>query len=213
MKIHPSSFPFVRTVLLVWGLALSFLGGGFARGENLDGHAADPSASVDLSDRFLKKVDRQTGENCSVYATAALVEAACFAKTGRRMDLSEASLIADHYRFYLRQPFQPEPYPITDAWIRSNRDRLEFSARSDIQNHHHASVLASSGHALSGFDGAYPRQILTQILLGNVLAEWELPTDEAFFSKIRAWSKAWGVQEDAGNHDEVRLGPSGRSIE
>ncbi len=113
-------------------------------------------------------------------------------------------MIVDHYRFYLKHSYRTEPYRVTDLWLKPNRDQLIFSVFSEISNHHHASTLLPTGRGVSGFDQAYSRQILTQLLLGNVLTEAEFPTDEGFFTKVGDWVRKWGSKEGSSNHDEIR---------
>lgn len=56
-------------------------------------------AGVDLSSQFRKEISIQTEGDyaCHVYAVTALLEARCFRKIGKHIDISEAAILYGHY--------------------------------------------------------------------------------------------------------------------
>ncbi len=59
-------------------------------------------AQVDLSNQYREVVSRQKGGSCHVFASSALVEANCFRKLGKHVDLSEAYLMNQHLQKKLK---------------------------------------------------------------------------------------------------------------
>jgi len=62
------------------------------------------SFDVELTDQFPANVKIQQGGTCSLYASAGLVEAACFRKTGKHVNFSEAALYVQYLDQLLSDP-------------------------------------------------------------------------------------------------------------
>src|SRR4051812_33531015 len=107
------------------------------------------SEGMDLSQQFETPFIRQQGGTCHIFSTAALYEAACFRKTGAKVQLSEAVLFAKHLEETWSGPI--------DEFVITHEGNL--TRKTGIANW--ASPLAPPNSLyFTGMDGGDPRQDL-----------------------------------------------------
>lgn len=126
---------------------------------DIDSQILTHQYSPDLRYQFSPRVPLQVGQTCHISAAVALWEAACFKKTGKRVDISEGYQIYKH----LEQQIQKRP----------SYDVLSF-------------LLLKDG-PLTDFDGGDIRDTLARLKAGNALVESEF-TSESFYQKVRLFS-------------------------
>jgi len=128
---------------------------------------ADDSFDVELSDQFLANVKIQEGGTCSLFASAGLVEAACFRRTGKHVNFSEAALYLQYLDTLLLSP--SGNYPILP------KSQGEFTEMDGVLR-----SGWSVDHLIKGMD---------------CFNETDLPFDMHFVQHVQAIIQAYGKEE------------------
>lgn len=114
---------------------------------------------VDLNHQYRKRVPLQKGGSCHIFAAVALVEAACYRYTKKKLDLSEAYLFSRHLRVEAED------------------------------HHNYRYYFPENEAYFTLFDGGKPFKTIQRIFNGSVCTEAEFPFDRKFVESLRATRK------------------------